>query len=869
MNVSHLRRENELYRVVENSGGMINTHTKEFYEAHMALIESLIKAGEPTSSPAGIRIDKRTVDATFNNMERRGRIKMLKTTVITHTGVARPACVVYLPNVEQSELNIFLTDLSRGVQPSPQVETAIKIDQPMEYGAESGPPVRNPLPLQLLQLEQPGTDQQERWSRNEARANQLFSYDDVTVREVLLTERTTLGQLYGFLVGKAVRARQLHLSVIDAFENHDTSPQVVSCDSRIVALPYFYQDVSFSTYFSIVSALAHDDELSRILSDETMRNKPIRDLAPDLRNLMQVGRSRARARILDTLMFLRSLNLVTPLHPSDSATPWITCASNGEHPTAYDLAPLDGWNITAPVSAPLYWRFNDQAPLYLWATSEISPPFWKDVQTSSSLEAVAYWQQLETACTDSKLVIDTPPDASSATGPLNASVIVARSLRRPTSWHQEYVLTWHQMQYLKRFVDVSTAITPMECENGGDDELQRISWVVSAPRVVVENYLTGIRNKFLHELDKARRKTKRKTVDEVAKQVVETKASLARKAAEARLQREKDWDVLVDRMHPAPLKGSAMIRIKRVRSRFIQSGSGKDIHKWEAAITEAIQDAAMPSKRSHKRAAVPKPFPFTPAVNVAPPPVASNPPERSVDSLIAEQGTPISEPKSKRRKGSKLTGSSYFSRYCYLLLTVTTDTDLKGKTPARRHRFLWTHDYEELARDASAIIRARCRNAVRLDLSALDQVFPAVPRNSVRQRVVRIRESPGGDAYLNRLEDKWYELWLHHRGTAALPDDDPHSASNFNLIKHIEFLRQHVDKNALYVSFYLRWFVSFTDYTIDVWVLFNRKKSSVLCSQHLWMNFVNAGMSSKSFRQQQLGISCGTPLSRKDVKNAR
>lgn len=115
----------------------------------------------------------------------------------------------------------------------------------------------------------------------------------------------------------------------------------------------------------------------------------------------------------------------------------------------------------------------------------------------------------------------------------------------------------------------------------------------------------------------------------------------------------------------------------------------------------------------------------------------------------------------------------------------------------RRHRFQWNRDYEELARDASAIIKARCRGLPRLDWAAFEQVFPAVPRNTVRQRLAHIKEIPGNETYLNRLEDRWYELWTQHRGTSLLPDDDPQSPSNFNLVKHLEFLRQHIDKNAL------------------------------------------------------------------------
>jgi hypothetical protein len=124
------------------------------------------------------------------------------------------------------------------------------------------------------------------------------------------------------------------------------------------------------------------------------------------------------------------------------------------------------------------------------------------------------------------------------------------------------------------------------------------------------------------------------------------------------------------------------------------------------------------------------------------------------------------------------------------------DLDEQKKQP-RRHRFQWNPDFDELARDASAIIRARCRNLSRLDWAAFEQVFPSVPRNTVRQRLSHIKETPGNEAYLRRLEDTWYDLWVAHKGTPELPDDNDRSPSDFDLIKHIEFLRTHIDKHAL------------------------------------------------------------------------
>jgi hypothetical protein len=448
--VSHSRRENELLRVIEGFGGIVNFHTREFFDAHTALIESMVQAGEPTSSIVGARLDKRTADAAIESMEARGRIKRLKTSVVTSTGASRPACVIYLPDTEQEKLNSFLGDLGR-TTPLSQTAQFKKIDEPVEYGAGRKQVKRSPV---VLPAEQPG---------------------------------------------------------------------------------------------------------------------------------------------------------------------------------------------------------------------------------------------------------------------------------------------------------------------------------------------------------EVRHKEKKRTHGEKAKRAADTKALLARKAAESKIQREKDWDDILHRTHPEPLKGSIAARVRRIRARFLQSGSGKDIQKWDREINEAVRETTMAaSKLLKKRPSL--------SQNVAtkhPPPVIVNPQEKSVESLVAMQGS-LPRSADKKGKGKKRANEEDLEEGWFFTMNVvpfsfTSLVQDVASTQARvrRQRFQWNWDYDELARDASAIIKARCRNGPKLDLAAFEQVFPAVPRNSVRQRLAHLRETPGNDAYLNRLEDKWYELWIQHRGTSLLPDKDPQSPSNFNMIAHIEFLRKHVDKNAL------------------------------------------------------------------------
>lgn len=657
VNVSHLRRENELYRVVEMLGGIINIQTKDVLDAHMSLIETLAQAGERTSAPVGTRTDKRTINLTFNNLESRGRVKQMKTSVATPTGVTRSVSIVYLPDITEEKLNTFLADLGRSFQPAPVIPfPARKIDERLDYGADPTPPVRSALPLQLLQMEEPGEDQ-ERWSKNTARADQLFSYDDATVRDVLLTERTTLTQMYGTIVSKVLRARELHLSTMNAFDEHSPASNIISYEKRIVSISFFCSDLPLALYCAFVSPLFHHEDLSHFLATESGQQTPVKDLPTNLHTMLQIGRARARTRILDLLELLRSLGLVTPLEPSSSDSPWLRCDPNGEHPIAYDKASLDGWTPNTPTSAPIHWQFLSSASLYHWAVSETAPPFWQEMSLPSYKEALYYWELMRQACTISTIV--TAPDAVLLQ---TANASVGRTLRRSVAWSSRYVLTWHQIQYLKRFIDFKNGGTPLHLDDEDSNKrLQQICWVVSAPEEAVREFYTANHGKILKELEKARRRTKEKsqekTKEEQAREGLEAQLLLAKRAAEARAQREQDWDDLLQRAHPDNFSHAASVRVKQVQSRFLQSTSGKDSRKWETEIAAAVREGDTASKKvlklHKKRATVPK-LPSAPYVFETPP-VATNPPEKSIEELLASQGPPL-EPEALKRKKRKRKG---------------------------------------------------------------------------------------------------------------------------------------------------------------------------------------------------------------------
>lgn len=593
-----------------------------------------------------------------------------------------------------------------------------------------------------------------------------------------------MAQLYGFIVGKALRARELHVSTMSAFEERKPSDYIVSHEQGIVDLTFFGHDITVGLYCSLVSSLSYNDELSQFMAAEQGRMTLVKDLPASLKFSLQIGRSRARSRVLDLLETLRALNLVTPLQVSSCDQPFITCSPAEGCPNTFDLAPLDGWTTSTPMAAPIYWLFKDSAPIHVWATSETSPPFWKNVSLASTTDVVIFWKLLEQASLLPQDIIST--ESKSFASPSIPAINAVRSLRRHASWNSDYCLTWHQMQYMKQFIDSNAAGTPLQDDDGGEMRVERISWIISAPEASVRSFFNNIREKLLKDMDRLQKKLKRASSTKRMKRKNKSKESPAKKATKAQSEREETWTALLERLHPAPLQGVAAARLDRICGRFLEADSIEDLSKWEAEISEALGDVDIPAhtllktsiKQTFAAKSIPVPVDLHSSATVI---------EKSVEELVTIQGSPNIHHQEKTRGKRKK--------------DVSKDVHVPGKRTSRRHRFQWNRDYDELARDASVIIRARCRNLTRLDWTAFEQVFPAIPRNTVRQRLAHIKEAPGNETYLVRLEDRWYDLWMQHRGTPYLPDDDPNSTSNFNLIAHIGFLRRYIDKNAIRVGF--------------------------------------------------------------------
>ncbi|KAI0344000.1 hypothetical protein BDW22DRAFT_1355246 [Trametopsis cervina] len=770
-NLSYSRREKEILRLITELGGIANVSTKEFYEAHTALLERMSSAGEAVSdNRQGSRIDKKTMDAILKALQDQEKLRVITTSV--HN---RPIKVAYLTDISPELLTSFLGGLSHTVPfPFSQPANFKTLETSVEYGGSKSAKVVKPRASVMFADQATANGHQH--------LGELDGVDLALVRENLLADQQAIQQLYGFIPGKIARVKELHLHVMSVFDEN-TNEHIVSFDQRVLHLSYFYQDLPISTYCAIVSCQAPNDELKELLSTPEGRATPLSKVSIALADALELGKTRSRTRLLNSLVTLQDLHLITPLLPSDSERPWIRCAPNGDHPTAFAATVCDG---TATLQSPQHWRFNTSVPIQLWEIDDTSPPFWKHASIQSQADAVVFWSDLQRACINAthaeRLVEEMEKGAlRPAAVPANIPIKLAKLLRRSRQWKASYVFSDRQIQVLKQFVDTRTGTTPLQDIDTSELRISRLAEAISAPRDDVIRFYEQERSRILHEIEKIRKKAR--AAEDSKRNTAKDRASIAQKAAEARAQRERDWDEMVARIHSTPLTAAVLTRLKTLRSRFLQGAGTTDLQKLEADIATAIEESKIPAKRANanRQPLLANFQPHPPA----PPVVAGSANEKTVEELIALQGPAIAKKEALTKKKGKEKESNAGT----------------SKVPRRRHRFTWNKDYEELAKDACAVIKARARDGKRIDWSGLEKVFPAVPRNSVRQRITQLREQPGAETYFKRLEDKWFDLWTKHQGTAALPDEDPTSVSNFDIIAHINFLRQHVDKNALRVGF--------------------------------------------------------------------
>ncbi|KAG8893017.1 hypothetical protein FRB99_002242, partial [Tulasnella sp. 403] len=385
-------------------------------------------------------------------------------------------------------------------------------------------------------------------------------------------------------------------------------------------------------------------------------------------------------------------------------------------------------------------------------------------------EGVEFWLAFHKASTQADFALDPPPSDSPEqlfTGPTD----VRRTLRRKQAWSTSYTLSGRQKSYLSRFVNYDNGETPtVKNPDDPDDPFNVLCYAAAAPHHAVQAYFKNVQNQMMASKEKREGKQDRG-------REAEARRLLGRKVSEAKERLKNDWKQAVQLACPEiTVDGDSITggpALERIRKSFFASNGNIDPQRLQGAIK-----AALASSLWKKPIYAKLPRPDAGAIAEEPRAeeaiVARNSSVKEILELVQKQ-EPIVKEKRRRGKGKA-----------------------KSEEPAKRGpRFVWTPEYDELAKDATAIIAARCRSCKIMKWDAVDQLFPGVRANGVRNRIGKLRADPAVESYLLNLEQAWYRVWMEKRGTKELPDEFVESATHFDLIAHVAYLRRRFDKALL------------------------------------------------------------------------
>jgi hypothetical protein len=613
--MSHSRRDNEFYRVIQEFGGIAVVNIKEFADAHVALLCTLAEAQEPTSAPPGTRVDRRTIDGTLSKLERDGRIKVLKTTLVTPIFTTRKITIAYLSHFEDKEIQAFLSGLDQG-NPSRTTAQASKRPEPSRDSHKTPKPI-----------------------------GAADSYDNDT-RESIIADPHGHGvpQMYGFIVGKIARARKLHLLSLRPFElENNDSPNNISRDARILHLDYFLRDITIADYCALFSVRSPIEGLDHLVYPESGSSPALWDVPESILSALGLGASRSRNRLMELLSILEDLRLITPLQHSRSDTPFITCEQNGTHPSSFDAVPHESWSTSAANLAPKYWHIRPSAPVHLWASSENPPPFWKTFPLRTTTEGEGFWKNLREVCLNSSSVEgmqseEVPPEDQ-------PNLVLRNSLRREAGWLATYYISSLQDSFLNKFLDNP----PLSDDEEAKAQLSHLSLVTLAPEHVIKGFYTAALGQRTRQLQ--RRKKKQESGQD------EKRALVAQKAAKGKDQRVKLWDQLLASSHPALVGKPLPPRVQRIRNEFLKASSVAGEKKWEQNLAAVIlEEAANQPPHLANR----PPRPGGPAA-IPVPSGSATATEKSIAQLINEQNKMknLSEVPAQKRKDKGKPGQSH------------------------------------------------------------------------------------------------------------------------------------------------------------------------------------------------------------------
>ncbi|OWZ54750.1 hypothetical protein C356_01678 [Cryptococcus neoformans c45] len=730
----------ELLQFIHDFGGIIAQ--AKIQNEHHAWTVKHAGSSHPHSPSRAYTMDRTTIKRALGALDRQGRLRHTTTQVATTLGTFSSVKFYYVPDLPSQQLNSH-------------------VNRHRHETTQTGKLFRSSVATELPQIEFSDFHRSDpsggKVSVDPLEESAVKSNSER--RDLLLTERDVVSQLYGYKFGMFVRVRTLHCAIVNALKTPD-SPSIISTSPRIFSLTLLFEELQAKDWYAIMQYTKLMEDIVAWLGTPSNGETKLKDVPPEFRPPKGFGGSLPRDRIGRLLDVLATLKILTPLV--------------GLHDGDGDIKVGEQMSFrVADSSVAPYYVLHDYAPVYHVALGSRAPLLGL-LPVMFEGDIITFWGKYREAVRDNT-PIDLPdkidqasnsrdlmfPSIAHLKDPIELDACFLRRMQTRARWDDKPRLTTLQQDAIRDAIDWSRATihitSPEALENFAYENALPISIIQAELQSGQKRARENIAHREERLRDSARRAQERQErrfrsyQERIAGEEAASRQAWEERVATSAVRKGVPYD-------------SALLD-------FVSSKAPANMKK--ANVTDGLVDYWVGVWELCKE---------------------MDGEERG--QLLAQGRVSLkqkdkgADKKLKRRaKGKKATGTPGQGEA----------PDVEGTTTKRKNRSKrkWTTEDDELMLDSEAIIRARSRTNAYKGRAAMSQLYPRITASTFRMRIMKIAGEPGKLAYLERLEQAWYELWLKYRGTEELPDDNIESSVEFDLKAHIDFLRKHVDKRTL------------------------------------------------------------------------
>ncbi|KAI9623146.1 hypothetical protein KEM48_009576 [Puccinia striiformis f. sp. tritici PST-130] len=511
-NLTTLHREYHLLEAIKFAGGIVEK-TNELAKAVRDLVDRADQDQVVTL------MDSRTLNCALHGLETRKEIKLTTVLVTDALGASCHRKIIYLPSIplEGPEMRKWLDDMKVRFK---------TLDKATEARVSNNP---SPLPNAL-------------------------GVNDEALHAAFMNQWRCLSQLYGFILGKAARAKILHLHIMKSFANSSqtsSSRFTISSGHRVFSSGFLFQELPVGVFAKLVPIMAKSEEFETLRASPGAMETPMSNTPLAIRRLFQIGNQFSRVKVYQIVEVLYHLKLIVPLQKSPDVSEYYRIADSGEKFYYSPTQMCTSVGLFCLANAGHVYGFSER--------SQNPPPVLAKWPLKDEHDGERYWEELKRACIPDpeappiKNAVDSVENEKLFNGPPK----ILQMLTDQSKWRDGIQLTPTQREYVARF-DRQTSLThDLEAD---DEMISNIAHVlVTVPEAVRQAIRTSREAAALARAKKAqkalaqpRRKKMRKRAPEVDPEKVklaqvEAARVLSDKAKNALKQKEGDWNSIINR----------------------------------------------------------------------------------------------------------------------------------------------------------------------------------------------------------------------------------------------------------------------------------------------------------------------------------